>query len=384
MKKLFCAFLDEVKPDVVHFQHLVGLGAGCLEAAAERGIRSVMTLHDFWAMCPMGQRVCYTDFQICDPIKFEKCGPCVFGDGWVNPGVDRPAEPGRRLGVLDRFESFFHRRVAATPGFFARRPRAAWWAARETVGSVVGRVFGDPGERSAAPPPGNPFVERFEDLKAALAGVDLLITPSAFLREEFIKHFAVAPERIEGVHVLVDAFLRAVAGRVDLELHVFGAPNRWTQPYFDELKQKTAHCPFVTFHGRFDNKKISTVLQQFDVLVLPSIWFENAPLTLNEAAISGTPILVSDRGGMLEFVRCNNYGWTFKLGDAQDLADKMHRLADDPTLVPTLGGNPPRIKSVEANSDELLAVYGRLLDGTWRAPVAASAPRADTSVVPAR
>jgi glycosyltransferase involved in cell wall biosynthesis len=187
--------------------------------------------------------------------------------------------------------------------------------------------------------------------------------------------------KTKGVHVLVDAFLRAVAGRVDLELHVFGAPNRWTQSYFDELKQRTAHCPFVTFHGRFDNKKISSVLQQFDVLVLPSIWFENAPLTLNEAAISGTPILVSDRGGMLEFVRCNGYGWTFKLGDAQDLADKMHRLADDPALVPTLGGNPPRIKSVEANSAELLAVYGRLLEGTWRPPVLSSAPRADTSVV---
>src|SRR5262245_59237002 len=31
MTKLFGAFLDEVRPDVVHFQHLVGLGIGCLE-----------------------------------------------------------------------------------------------------------------------------------------------------------------------------------------------------------------------------------------------------------------------------------------------------------------------------------------------------------------
>ena len=183
--------------------------------------------------------------------------------------------------------------------------------------------------------------------------------------------------------MLVEAFLRAVTGRVDLELHVFGAPNRWTQSYFEGLKQMTAHCPFVTFHGRFDNKKISSVLQQFDVLVLPSIWFENAPLTLNEAAISGTPILVSDRGGMLEFVRNNNYGWTFKLGDSRDLAEKIHKLADDPALVPTLGGNPPRIKSVETNASELLAVYCQLLDGTWRTP-APSSSRADTAVVRAR
>jgi glycosyltransferase involved in cell wall biosynthesis len=137
----------------------------------------------------------------------------------------------------------------------------------------------------------------------------------------------------------------------------------------------------VKFHGRFDNKQISRVLQQFDVLVLPSIWYENAPLTLNEAAISQTPILVSDRGGMLEFVRCNHYGWTFKLSDPEDLAKKMLRLADDRTLVPTLAGNPPRIKSVEANTTELLAIYGRLIDGTWRTPAPSSSPRADTAVV---
>ena len=89
---------------------------------------------------------------------------------------------------------------------------------------------------------------------------------------------------------------------------------------------------------------------------------------------------MSDRGGMLEFVRSNGYGWTFSLGDAQDLADKMRRLADDPGLVPTLGGNPPRIKSVGTNAPELVDVYGRLLDGTWRTPAPSSAPRADTSV----
>ena len=86
MKKVFGEFLDEMRPEVVHFQHILGMGVGCVAAVAERGIKSVMTLNDFWTMCPMGQRVCYTDFQICDPIDFGKCGPCVFGAGWQDPG----------------------------------------------------------------------------------------------------------------------------------------------------------------------------------------------------------------------------------------------------------------------------------------------------------
>ena len=69
---------------------------------------------------------------------------------------------------------------------------------------------------------------------------------------------------------------------------------------------------------------------------------------------------------MLEFVRSNAYGWTFKLGDAKDLAEKMLRLADDPALVPSLGGNPPRIKGLDENARELFSIYERLIDGTWR------------------
>jgi glycosyltransferase involved in cell wall biosynthesis len=81
----------------------------------------------------------------------------------------------------------------------------------------------------------------------------------------------------------------AAAGRNDLELHVHGRLNRWSGDYLEDLKRRArGSVGNVTFHGRFDNRRIGGVLQNIDVLVLPSIWFENAPLTLNEAAMSGT------------------------------------------------------------------------------------------------
>lgn len=409
--KLFADYLDERKPDVVHFQHVVGLGTGVFEVARAKAKKVVMTLHDFWAMCPMGQRMCYTDYQICDPIDFKKCGPCVFGAGWKDPdptGEDRSGERGWR----SYFGAAYRARYTATPGLKGRKPLAYAHAAARTIGAVLA---GDaPVVRKDAGPTANPFAKRAADLRAALGLCDLLITPSAFLRDEFIEKFDVPASRIvhssngmdfsyvralpktpspklrfgfmgsiiktKGVHVLVDAFLRAVIGRNDVELHVFGAPNRWSGEYLEDLKRRAAHCPAVVFHGRYDNTKVSEVLQGIDVLVLPSIWFENAPLTLNEAAMSRTPILVSDRGGMLEFVRANEYGWTFKLGDAADLARKMTRLANDRSLVPQLAGSPPRIKPVAENADELLDVYGRLLDGSWRTPPIPDYDRADTRV----
>lgn len=407
--KLFAEYLDEKKPDVVHFQHIVGLGTGVFDVARAKAKKVVMTLHDFWAMCPMGQRMCYTDYQICDPIDFKKCGPCVFGAGWKDPDPTGADHAGDR-GWGRYFSESYRSRYTSTPGKTGRKPLALGHAALQTAGAfLAGRA---PEVRSDQGPTANPFRKRFRDLQDALGKCDLLITPSAFLRDEFIKKFDVPATRIvhssngmdfsyiqelpktpsprlrfgfmgsiiktKGVHVLVDAFLRTVIGRNDVELHVYGAPNRWSGDYLDDLKRRSAHCPNVTFHGRYNNTKVSEVLQNIDVLVLPSIWFENAPLTLNEAAMSRTPILVSDRGGMLEFVRANEYGWTFKLGDADDLATKMTRLANDRSLVPQLAGRPPRIKPVNENADELLEVYGKLLDGSWRTPPIPLYDRADT------
>ena len=267
--------------------------------------------------------------------------------------------------------------VAETPGRFARRPRAGVWrraqdGRRVPRGTRLRRSRKRRPRRQAS---AQSVRRALRGAQEAFGSVDLLITPSAFRRDEFIKHFGVTPDRIvhsangmdlsyieqppqdpepasirfgyvgsiiktKGVHVLVDAFLRAVMGRADLELHVFGSAEPLDEDLLRGVKAEDAHCPFVTFHGRFDNTKISSVLQQFDVLVLPSIWFENAPLTLNEAAISATPVLVSEIGGMLEFVRANQYGWTFRLGDVEDLASKMLRLADEPALLSRAGLSP--------------------------------------------
>jgi len=416
MRGIFANFLDETKPEVVHFQHVVGLGAGVIEEARSRGITVVMTLHDFWAMCPMGQRMCYSDWSICDPINFAKCGPCVFGAGHPDAHADAPLyiEPTPPPKVEAPFEErralHYQARVAATPGRIARRPRA--WA-ESWVEAANDAIWGGGASTSVAET--NPFVVRYRRMQQVLGLTDLLITPSAFLRDEFVKHFGVPRSKIvhssngmdfsyverlaktpspklrigfvgsiiktKGVHTLVDGFLAAAAGRNDLELHVHGAPNRWSGDYLDDLKRRAASNPNVVFHGRFDNRRIGTVLQNIDVLVLPSIWFENAPLTLNEAAMSGTPILVSDRGGMLEFVKANNYGWTFTLGDPKDLASKIRMLADDRSLVPKLAGAPPKIKPVSANAEELLVVYRRLLDKSWKTPVTTAVGPADTFVV---
>ena len=403
-EKIFLDYVDDVRPDVVHFQHLLGLSWTSVREVRKRGIAVVFTLHDFWAMCPMGQRMCYTDRSLCEEINFDKCGPCVFGNGWTwteekpagedhdHGGHGDPSSNGtNHRHSAPGYSEFYDHRFRYTPGLWARRPRAALWAMNKWFWGVFGAESEIHGQEAESK---HPFAVRFRHMQEAVGEADLLITPSAFLREEFIRIFQVPPEKIvfslngmkfdhvtshpatksdvirfgfvgsviptKGVHVLVEAAkkLKGVGGfRVD----IYGAPNQWTESYRDDLVKSAEGFPNIQFKGRFDNKQIGRVLAEVDVLVVPSIWYENAPLTLNEAAMTRTPVLMSDRGGMLEFHKTNAWGRTFKLGDPDDLAREMRRLIENPSEIPSLIGHEPYIKPVDVNARELSGYYERIL-----------------------
>ncbi len=397
LRALFLDYLAEVRPDIVHFQHLYAMSVDLIEAAAEAGVPSVMTLHDFWAMCPMGQRLCFTDLTICRTIDTRKCGPCILGGAW--PSVEaavHAAEIGKHPDETWRPTPA----ESGAPGGPAR-PRAVLPPLRSPVklaralgrlASAWSRYLFTPRDGSAPEGPlRDPFRIRQARVRRALEATRLLISPSGFLREEFINRFGIAPDRIihskngmdvsairrhpktpsarlrfgfvggimkaKGVHVLVDAFRRLAARRDDVELHVHGGASRWSLGYLDELRAAAAGSDRILFHGRFDNARVGEILGGIDVLVVPSIWFENAPLTLNEAAISGTAVITSDEGGMAEFVRSEAHGVTFRLGDSADLERRMAAFASDRSLLASTLAPAPRMKTIEENAAELRALY---------------------------
>ncbi|MDN7854281.1 glycosyltransferase family 4 protein [Burkholderia cepacia] len=57
----------------------------------------------------------------------------------------------------------------------------------------------------------------------------------------------------------------------------------------------------LRFAGRLDHAALFAELPTHDALVLPSIWVENAPLVIVEAAVLGLPVLVNDIGSLSTF-----------------------------------------------------------------------------------
>jgi glycosyltransferase involved in cell wall biosynthesis len=126
----------------------------------------------------------------------------------------------------------------------------------------------------------------------------------------------------------------------------------------------------VQFLGPFENHDAVAIFSELDVLVVPSLWWENAPITIHEAILTGTPVITSDFGGMADFVRHGVNGLLFKVGDSTDLARQMAFLLEDPARLEALRRPPMPMKRMEEDAADMERRYLELL----QAPAVAGTP----------
>jgi glycosyltransferase involved in cell wall biosynthesis len=158
-----------------------------------------------------------------------------------------------------------------------------------------------------------------------------------------------------------DLAVRALDGlpRGEVTLELFGAgAGPSTRRYEDDLRSLTAH-PGLSLRGDFDNRRIAEVLRGLDVLIVPSRWWENAPLTFHEAVMAGMPVVAAGHGGMAELAERFGNALLFRPGDADDLARVLRRFLDEPSLWTQLA--PRRaVRSVADDVDGQLERYAAL------------------------
>jgi len=132
-------------------------------------------------------------------------------------------------------------------------------------------------------------------------------------------------------------------------------------PLAEELKKKARRSggKNIKFFGRLEGERLWGMVKGAKVVVIPSRWYENAPYSILEPMVLGRPVLVSGIGGLAEIVKDGQNGFTFKVGDIDDLGFKLKRILDDADLLAEVGQRAEKdIKS--NNSPE--AYYNYLID----------------------
>jgi len=167
-------------------------------------------------------------------------------------------------------------------------------------------------------------------------------------------------EEIKGVHILLQAFERAsLNGKANL--NIWGDLTR-NEAYSTNLRTISNGASSVNFRGRFMRDYLFSVLSQIDILVVPSIWYENSPLVIQEAFSAGIPVIATNLGGMAEAVTHDVNGLLFERYDVADLAKQMKRVVYEPGLLEKLRSGIPEVKSVESEVEELERIYLNLVN----------------------
>ena len=91
-------------------------------------------------------------------------------------------------------------------------------------------------------------------------------------------------------------------------------------------------APQVTVTGWLGRSEIEAVLEQTRVLVCPSVCHETFGLTAGEARARGIPVIVSDQCATREQVRHGIDGWHFRQGDAESLRGALREAMNDPVI----------------------------------------------------
>jgi glycosyltransferase involved in cell wall biosynthesis len=299
------AVIKQIRPDIIHFHHYVNFGVEIFSQlrrwAPEAKI--IVTLHEYLAICHhYGQMICSETNTLCYRESFLKCKEC-FPNLDVTDFFLRKNYIQRFLGEVDRF---------ITPSHFLRDRYIAWGLSSTDI-EVIENVVRYP---------------RSTEMKQSRSRSSGQLTLGFFGQISFLK----------GINILFDAAqILDEAGVTEVFIEIHGDSRSQPAAFKEDFQQRLSRAgKNVRFVGPYEQDRVDELMKGVDVVVVPSIWWENSPVVIQEAYRNRRPVICSDIGGMAEKVRHGLDGFHFPVGNAPALCDLVKSLTKDRTRLTAL------------------------------------------------
>lgn len=320
----FTLAIEEFKPDIVHAHNIYGgLTTSVLDVAKKKNVPSVITLHDCKLICP--SYLMLNRGKVCDDCKGRKFYHCL---------VNRCHKNSLVASAIYTVESYYNK----------------WF---KKWGSVKYYIC----------------PSRFLLNKMAEGGLPrekLVYIPN------FVDVSRFAPSFEPGGYVLYVGRLSHEKGVLSLlkALRGAGIPLRIVGD--GPVRQKTEEMvnqeglKDITFEGYQSGEKLADLFRNAAFLVMPSEWYENAPVTLLEAYAYGKPVIGSRIGGIPEMIEEGETGELFESGNIGELREKILTLWESRKNIVFMGQTArKRLQekySPEIHYSKLIEVYQKALE----------------------
>jgi glycosyltransferase involved in cell wall biosynthesis len=358
--------LLEFRPECVHAQHLLNLSTGLVPSARRLGACVVLTLHDYWLSCPRDGLRMQTDGTLCAAVDHNVCAPCMATSAYLVPPIQRGASRWLQTIGLGQALHTAHLRAPRLTAALMRLVRnLSPVRSRRLVRALDARAV---------------------HLRETIADLDAAIAPTRFARDRAAE-WGLPPEKLrwvtfgaiagptrsrpagprrrlayvgtlsahKGAHVLLEAL--STVSRPNWTLDLFGNPAVDPE-YIARLHQLANGDARIRFRGLVTADGPNAIWPTIDLLVVPSLWWENSPLVVLEALAAGVPVVASRTGGVPEIVP-DGAGLLVPPGDVAALRTALEDVIEGRRLSDAL--DPLPLKTTTEGARELAALYAELI-----------------------
>jgi glycosyltransferase involved in cell wall biosynthesis len=353
---VFKSYLSKIKPDIVHFHAIQGLGANMIAEAHNEGYPTILTMHDMWWFCPNLFMIDLNSNR-CNQTKIitQQCIDCLRGlDGillkfkpWLSGGNDF------------NIESFMVERDKYLKNILENYVDIILTNSRTLKESVKNNITHDIQVNENGVTKTSQIIEKPVNPHRIIFG------------------FVGGKSVMKGYDILIDAFMSIKLS--NWELHIYGVEDMGVMNLCKALilnvKNKTFWSHFLSFlknkrkvsatsknikyFAKYSDLEKYTTLNTFDVVIVPSVVKESFSLITREGLLLKKPIICSDCGGPEEVIKNNVNGLIFKTNDVEDLKLKICAILKDPSMINKFKNNIDiqNITSLEEQVNELESIY---------------------------
>ena len=316
--------LDSFKPDVVHMNNInFQLTPSVIYAVKKRGIPLVQTVHDYQMICP--NHLLYSF----DEVK--PCERCISGS---------------------KFNCFKYNCIHGSK-------------AKSLIGSIEAKLY---------------------SVLGTYKKVDLYICPSRFLEEKLLS----ASELYKGKTLTLHNFIekKPLPEKIEPDVPYVAFASRLSKEKGVTLLYEAARLlpeysfvvagsgpdgdclkdvPNITMKGFLTGDELTSLMANARVMLLPSVWYENCPLSILETHSFGVPVITMNSGGMAELVEDGKTGALINEPTAEAVAAAIKRCFEDEEYYKTLKENcetmREKIIGVSEYCDAVIEKYQDLING---------------------
>jgi len=322
--RLLSKKINEFNPDIIHVHNFFPIASPSLFYVANaKKIPIVMTLHNYRLLCP--NAMFFRENKVC-----EDCISKSFALDSVIHGCYRDS----------KIQTLF----LATMTWFHKK-KGTW---KNKIDKYIALTdFAK-----------NKFITSSLGLKESqiIVKPNFVVDNGFDLEKEEYCLFVGRLSQEKGIDILLNTFKNS-----SHKLLIIG-----TGPMTAKVEEFSTNTENIEYLGFQSIDFIIEKLKKAKALIFTSVWYEGMPMTILEAFSTATPIVCGDIGGPAEIVKNEKNGLLYKIGNTEDLKEKIEKLYADNVLYKSLCENARQTfenkYSEEENYMQLIDIYKKAID----------------------